>query len=106
MHMCLQVYKEARNYMLNKYREDVSRRLSFTEVRAGLAGDVGGLQRIYSFLDHWGLINYQAGDGVQQAASDATPFAVAPASELPQRDHCQCNLLHCQIQYASDFCCW
>ncbi|CAL8469788.1 g9330 [Coccomyxa elongata] len=74
-------YIEARNFIINKYREDTSRRLSFAEVRAGLEGDAGGLQRIYSFLDHWGLINYQA-DGTQQAASDVNPFAIAP-SNLP-----------------------
>ncbi len=75
-----QAYKEARNFIINKYREDTSRRLSFAEVRAGLEGDAGGLQRIYSFLDHWGLINYQA-DGTQQAACDVNPFAIAPSSK-------------------------
>lgn len=83
--MCQQAYKEARNFIINKYREDMSRRLSFMEVRAELAGDAGGLQRIYSFLDHWGLINYQSGDGAQQAASDVTPFAVAPSCELSHK---------------------
>lgn len=51
-------------------------------MRAELTGDAGGLQRIYSFLDHWGLINYQADGGAQQAASDVNPFTVAPSSEF------------------------
>ena len=34
----LQVYKEYRNFILNKYREDVKRRLTFTECRKLLAG--------------------------------------------------------------------
>ena len=34
----LQVYKEYRNFMINKYREDVKRRLTSTECRKLLAG--------------------------------------------------------------------
>ena len=36
--VCLQVYKEYRNFMINKYREDVKRRLLFTECKKLLAG--------------------------------------------------------------------
>lgn len=68
--------------MIDKYREDPKRRLGFTEARASLEGDIGGLQRIHSFLDHWGLINFEAGDGAaQNPSADVAPFAVAPASE-------------------------
>ena len=34
----MQVYKEYRNFMINKHREDVKRRLTFTECRKLLAG--------------------------------------------------------------------
>jgi hypothetical protein len=53
-------------------------------VRTAYSGDAAGLQRIFSFLDHWGLINYEAADGAstENASSDAAPFAVAPACKL------------------------
>lgn len=35
----LQVYKEYRNFMINKYREDVKRTLTFTECKKLLAGN-------------------------------------------------------------------
>lgn len=35
---CLQVYKDYRNFMINKYREDVKRTLTFTECKKLLAG--------------------------------------------------------------------
>ena len=34
----VQVYKEYRNFMINKYREDLKRKLTFTECRKLLAG--------------------------------------------------------------------
>lgn len=80
----MQVYREARNAIIDKYREDPKRRLALAEVRASYSGDAGGLQRIHSFLDHWGLINYEAADGgaAQNASAHMAPFAVAPASEI------------------------
>ena len=36
----MQVYKEYRNFMINKYREDLKRRLTFTECRKLLAGKI------------------------------------------------------------------
>jgi SWI/SNF related-matrix-associated actin-dependent regulator of chromatin subfamily C len=52
------VYKEYRDFIINKYREDTSKRLTFTEVRKGLIGDVSLLQKLFSFLEKWGLINF------------------------------------------------
>ena len=49
------------------------------QVRAALPGaDAGGLQRIYAFLDHWGLINFEAGEAVPGSAGDGPPFELAP----------------------------
>lgn len=54
------VYKEYRDFIINKYREDTSKRLTFTEVRKALIGDVSLLQKLFSFLEKWGLINFSA----------------------------------------------
>ncbi len=75
--MPMQVYKKTRNFMVNLYRRDVRRRLTFTEARRQLAGDAAALQRIFEFLEERGLINYQA-PGV---GGDAD-FEVAPDGEL------------------------
>ncbi|KAI7755933.1 hypothetical protein M8C21_023304 [Ambrosia artemisiifolia] len=54
------VYKEYRDFIISKYREDPSRRLTFSEVRKSLVGDVSYLLKVFLFLDKWGLINYGA----------------------------------------------
>ncbi|OAY47988.1 SWI/SNF complex subunit SWI3A isoform X2 [Manihot esculenta] len=54
------IYKEYRDFIINKYREDPSRRLTFTEVRKSLVGDVTLLHKVFQFLDKWGLINFSA----------------------------------------------
>jgi len=55
-----QIYKEYRNYMVRVYRANPHVYLSVTACRRNLAGDVGGILRIHSFLDHWGIINFCA----------------------------------------------
>ncbi|TKY75136.1 SWI/SNF complex subunit SWI3A [Spatholobus suberectus] len=57
------IYKEYRDFIINKYREEPSRRLTFTEVRKSLVGDVTFLHRAFLFLGKWGLINYGAPSG-------------------------------------------
>jgi len=53
--------------MMNQYRlamgagtggSGPGRRLAFTSARRGLVGDVNVLQRIFDFLERWGLINW------------------------------------------------
>ncbi|KAJ4850119.1 hypothetical protein Tsubulata_000590 [Turnera subulata] len=62
------IYKEYRDFIINKYREDPTRRLTFTQVRKSLVGDVTFLHRVFSFLDQWGLINFSAPrDGAAEA---------------------------------------
>ncbi|XP_061342881.1 SWI/SNF complex subunit SWI3A isoform X2 [Gastrolobium bilobum] len=58
------IYKEYRDFIINKYREEPSRRLTFTEVRKSLVGDVTFLHKVFLFLENWGLINYGASSGV------------------------------------------
>lgn len=55
-----EAYVRYRNGMIDKYREDPGRELTFTEARRWLAGDVGTLRRIHAFLHSWGLINARA----------------------------------------------
>ncbi|XP_058786373.1 SWI/SNF complex subunit SWI3A [Vicia villosa] len=57
------IYKEYRDFIINKYREEPSRRLTFTEVRKSLVGDVTFLYKVFLFLESWGLINYGAPSG-------------------------------------------
>ncbi|XP_056862590.1 SWI/SNF complex subunit SWI3A isoform X2 [Raphanus sativus] len=52
------VYKEYRDFIINKYREDTSRRLTFTSIRKHLVGDVNLLRKVFLFLENWGLINF------------------------------------------------
>jgi hypothetical protein len=59
-------YKEYRDFIISKYREEPQKYLTFTEVRKMLVGDVNALRRTFEFLDHWGLINYQAADHPRQ----------------------------------------
>lgn len=52
------IYKEYRDFIISKYREDPSRRLTFTELRKSLVGDVSTLHKVFTFLEKWGLINF------------------------------------------------
>ncbi|KAK1566878.1 hypothetical protein Q3G72_005298 [Acer saccharum] len=54
------IYKEYRDFIINKYREEPSRRLTFTQIRKSLVGDVCLLHKVFNFLDMWGLINFGA----------------------------------------------
>ncbi|KAJ1271549.1 hypothetical protein BS78_06G135600 [Paspalum vaginatum] len=54
------IYREYRDFIIAKYREDPARRLTFTEVRRALVGDVTLLRKLFAFLDSSGLINFSA----------------------------------------------
>jgi SWI/SNF related-matrix-associated actin-dependent regulator of chromatin subfamily C len=71
------IYKEYRDFIINKYRENPHRPLKFTEVRRMLIGDVNSLRRVFDFLEHWGLINHQVlQDSETKAAGAASPVPV------------------------------
>lgn len=53
------IYLEYRNFMIDAYRLNPIEYLTFTACRRNLAGDVAAIMRIFSFLEQWGLINYQ-----------------------------------------------
>lgn len=52
-------YKDYRDFMVNTYRLNPIEYLTVTACRRNLAGDVCAIMRIHSFLEQWGLINYQ-----------------------------------------------
>lgn len=60
------VYKEYRDFIISKYREDPSRRLTFTDVRRSLVGDVCTLRKVFILLEKWGLVNFDLSDRKQQ----------------------------------------
>lgn len=60
------VYKEYRDFIISKFREDPSRRLTFSEVRKSLVGDVSYLLKVFSFLEKYGLINF----GINSSGGD------------------------------------
>lgn len=72
------VYKEYRDFIINRYREDPSRGITFTETRKSLIGDVGYIQKVFRCLEKWGLINFWANPvaGVPPPAEDAGPKVV------------------------------
>ncbi|KAJ3329675.1 hypothetical protein HDU76_007397 [Blyttiomyces sp. JEL0837] len=67
-----QVYKDYRDFMINTYRLNPSEYLTVTACRRNLAGDVCAIIRVHSFLEQWGLINYQV-------EADSRPSLVGPS---------------------------
>lgn len=65
------IYKEYRDFIITSYREDPTRRLSFTEVRKSLVGDISVLHKVFTFLEKWGLINFDPSNAETPAAMDA-----------------------------------
>lgn len=67
------IYKEYRDFMINMYREDPHRGVTFTEMRKMLIGDVNSLHKIFIFLETWGLINFQVSSNskLEQSSEDA-----------------------------------
>ncbi|KAK3232089.1 hypothetical protein Dsin_003970 [Dipteronia sinensis] len=53
-------YKYYRDSIIRHYRNNPSRKITFTDVRRILVGDVGSIRRVFDFLDTWGLVNYSA----------------------------------------------
>ncbi|WKY10267.1 hypothetical protein Q1695_002539 [Nippostrongylus brasiliensis] len=66
-----EVYLSYRNFMVDTYRLNPFEYLSATACRRNLAGDVCSIVRVHSFLEQWGLINYQVD-------SDSRPAPIAP----------------------------
>ncbi|XP_051526419.1 SWI/SNF complex subunit SMARCC1-like isoform X2 [Myxocyprinus asiaticus] len=54
-----EIYLAYRNFMIDTFRLNPQEYLSSTSCRRNLTGDVCALVRVHSFLEQWGLINYQ-----------------------------------------------
>nr|XP_043614705.1 SWI/SNF complex subunit SWI3B [Erigeron canadensis] len=62
------VYKYYRNTIVKKFRESIKEsppskenptpKITFTEARKSIIGDVGSVRKVFDFLETWGLINY------------------------------------------------
>ncbi|XP_057479853.1 SWI/SNF complex subunit SWI3A-like [Actinidia eriantha] len=89
------IYRDYRDFIISKFREDPSRRLTFTEVRKSLVGDISVLHKVFAFLERWGLINFgaPAGEGlgkegnwrvrVEDGAPNGVRVVAAPNSLKP-----------------------
>ncbi|KAF5836213.1 hypothetical protein DUNSADRAFT_6279, partial [Dunaliella salina] len=49
-----------RNAFINAYRVNPSQPLTLTKAKSLVVGDCASVAKVWSFLDHWGLINFQA----------------------------------------------
>ncbi|KAI9930171.1 hypothetical protein AWENTII_003350 [Aspergillus wentii] len=67
------VYKDYRDFMINTYRLSPIEYLTVTACRRNLAGDVCAIMRVHSFLEQWGLINYQV-DPQTRPSNIGPPF--------------------------------
>jgi hypothetical protein len=56
-------YTEMRNFIIQSFRQNPRIYLSLTAVRKLLTGDATTLQRVHSFLESWGLINFHVDPG-------------------------------------------
>ncbi|XP_057210747.1 SWI/SNF complex subunit SMARCC1b isoform X1 [Triplophysa rosa] len=54
-----EIYLAYRNFMIDTYRLNPQEYLTSASSRRNLTGDVCALIRVHSFLEQWGLINYQ-----------------------------------------------
>lgn len=52
------VYRYYRDSIIKLYRQNPSRKITFTDARRTLTGDVGSIRKVFDFLETWGLINY------------------------------------------------
>ncbi|KAF7817699.1 SWI/SNF complex subunit SWI3B [Senna tora] len=58
------VYKYYRNFIVKHFRDNPTRKITFTDVRKTLVGDVGSIRRVFDFLEAWSLINYQPSSAI------------------------------------------
>ncbi|XP_039002582.1 SWI/SNF complex subunit SWI3B [Hibiscus syriacus] len=85
------LYKYYRNSIIKLFRENPSRKITFTEARRNLVGDVGSIRRVFDFLDHWGLINYSASSALSKPSkntasnnkSSDSPSLESPSTAAP-----------------------
>lgn len=76
-----EIYLEYRNAIMKKYREHLGTVLTVADMQEHLSGvDEKAIYRIMEFLDHWGLINYQAPAEFLPSWKHPAPILVADAA--------------------------
>lgn len=73
-----------RNSIIKQYRENSSRKITFTDVRRTLVGDVGSIRRVFDFLETWGLINYSVSSVKPLKWEDKETKSAAASEASPQ----------------------
>ncbi|CAA0838478.1 SWI/SNF complex subunit SWI3B [Striga hermonthica] len=76
------VYKYYRNTSVRRFRENPSRKITFTDVRKTLVGDVGSIRRVFDFLEAWGLINYAGSTRPQLKWEDKETKSAAQGGDV------------------------
>ncbi|XP_064999899.1 SWI/SNF complex subunit SWI3B-like isoform X1 [Musa acuminata AAA Group] len=88
------VYKYYRDSIIRRFRGNPSRKITFTDARRGLVGDVGSIRRVFDFLEEWGLINYTP--SAKPSAKKGEMGDDSEKKETPRRicSHCKssCNM--------------
>ena len=81
------VYKYYRNSIVKFFRLNPNRKITFTDVRKTLVGDVGSIRRVFDFLEVWGLINYHPSSSLSKPLTwedkDTKPDATSNSAESP-----------------------
>ncbi|XVF74057.1 hypothetical protein PTKIN_Ptkin13bG0031000 [Pterospermum kingtungense] len=78
------LYMYYRNSIINQFRENPSRKITFTDARRTLVGDVGSIRRVFDFLELWGLINYSPISSKPSNSKDTS--ATNKSSDAPSLD--------------------
>lgn len=77
-----EVYMQYRNVTIQSWRADPKHYLTVTALRRHLAGDACAIMRIHSFLEHWGLINYNVDPTSRPSSTSlASPPVIPLASQ-------------------------
>ncbi|KAK4351758.1 hypothetical protein RND71_027276 [Anisodus tanguticus] len=53
-------YKYYRNTIIRIFRDNPTKKITFTDARKTIVGDVVSIRRVFDLLETWGLINYTA----------------------------------------------
>ncbi|KAL3616792.1 SWI/SNF complex subunit swi3b [Castilleja foliolosa] len=73
-------YKYYRNAIIRHFRQNPNRKITFTEVRKTIVGDVGSIRRVFDFLEAWGFINYAGSTKPQLKWEDKETKSAATAA--------------------------
>ncbi|KAJ1427430.1 Winged helix-like DNA-binding domain superfamily [Sesbania bispinosa] len=104
------VYKYYRNSIVKYFRYNPNRKITFTDVRKTLVGDVGSIRRVFDFLEAWGLINYHSSTSFskpfkwddKETKPDSASESSAPIRETAKRVCSGCKALCTIACFACD----